>query len=1111
MYITNDHNGNNGLIHVSKLNPCIHCGKPDWCYSLGELSVCKRDAEPAKGWTRTSKQDRDGSYYYAPVQEKAVRSKAKKDYFYLSRDGQPLVKVARIDDGHGKKSFPQSHWDGQQWVSGNPDEIKRKIPIYRYQEVRKAIAAGELIFIVEGEGVADTLWDLGLAATTFIGGSGKYRSYGTGYKEDLAGASVVICPDRDEPGLKHADDIAQDFPNAQWLYAPPNPFFWEHLPKSGGLDIGDWVKDGAKATDIIEQVGDKKYQQASDLVPLIAYLSESDRRLIEHGTLKGTASASDELARNLIGIEARLLEIGENFTGDSRELFDQFNARSKTPLDSKTADQIWWTQKSFSPRSTLSYEELKKRGQWWRDRGTYATQQDLLLGTNVKSVQNESSKVIVHPAVARQTLNGDELLKEINSIFEANLGQSRLEASLLDLAARTGRTSNELWRLYKAREQEDSQMGDREIATKQLPSLLEARKASLTPEQILWGDGGKLAHLIQFTADNMPISPEVLLTTLFPVAGSRIGTSSRLVIKPSTGYTATSIFWSCVVSMTGTLKSPSQQVIIDSLNDFEDDEYQNWKLATDDYKRQMKQRGKGDDLPDEPSPRKRFIIKGSTSEARMKIHGENPRGLLYYRDEWSGFITGRNKYRGGKGDDAQLDLSEFNGEALFKDGVDSEKCIFLKRSAISRTGNTQPDTLKDLQSQGNFEDHTGEFARWLFCLKDNPLPYINLSSDTDEDDKLGNLLKSALGFLYKELGRLPERDYFLSNDAKKIYETYQHQLMDWLKVEENPGLAATYPKLQTYLGRFALWLHLVNAVLAGETTPRQFVDGHTMAVSCHIVDFYLAQARLLYAINSQQQELAGNLLKIKEYIEKRPQGVKLRDIKRGIRAIKDLPNSEIEQDLNTLVSTGVITQVSKVYYPMSVKNVNTGDKVGTVCHHPKSYTDIEVQDFVNSGNKFLSNFEKQTSLDGYQTSNREILSIVQSVPTVDNLDESLTQQASPLLTTCPQSVPTVDVCYGVSNELSNSGNTPLAEQSNDSRNDHCVNEPIPQSPMPLTEVDPDEYIGQTCEKRGLRTTQSGILADIDNHNWIAKIELPDGTTIAANYNECFVLARGGQK
>ncbi|MFN6457011.1 MAG: VapE domain-containing protein [Nostoc sp. EfeVER01] len=245
-------------MEVTKHLPCPHCGKPDWCYSIGELTVCNRDAQPARGWEQTSKTDRNGKPYYAPVlHQKPPRPQGKKEYIYYDRDGQPLIKVTRIDDGNGKKRIFQSHWDGRNWVKGLTDEAKASIPIYRYSEVKAAIATGRTIFIVEGEGIADILWEMDIPATTTIGGALKYRAYGN-YQADLEDANLVLCPDRDEPGLKHMEDIFKDFPNALWLYAPPNDFYWTHLPKNGGLDIKDWVQDGATVDDILQAIEDRR-------------------------------------------------------------------------------------------------------------------------------------------------------------------------------------------------------------------------------------------------------------------------------------------------------------------------------------------------------------------------------------------------------------------------------------------------------------------------------------------------------------------------------------------------------------------------------------------------------------------------------------------------------------------------------------------------------------------------------------------------------------------------------------------------------------------------------------------------------------------------------------
>ena len=244
MYSNNTSNPASKPLEVSKENPCPHCGKPDWCYSIGELSVCNRDQPPATGWEATTKADKDGHFYYAPVQKKkAIRPAQTRYWEYPDRNGSPLVRVRRIDNGKNhKKDIKQQHWDKDKndWVMGLGDVQRASIPIYRYADVQKVIANGHYIFIVDGEQCADALWALGLAATTCIGGAGKWRITDT---SDLQGAKIVICPDRDSPGVEDATKISQHFPEAQWLYCYPDSWVWDNLPKSQGLDVKDWIDD----------------------------------------------------------------------------------------------------------------------------------------------------------------------------------------------------------------------------------------------------------------------------------------------------------------------------------------------------------------------------------------------------------------------------------------------------------------------------------------------------------------------------------------------------------------------------------------------------------------------------------------------------------------------------------------------------------------------------------------------------------------------------------------------------------------------------------------------------------------------------------------------------
>jgi CRISPR-associated protein Cmr3 len=329
----NDYSKTNGksLARASKNNPCPHCGKTDWCYSIGDLSVCKREHEPAPGWEKTSKCDGEGSFFYAPIKEpwvKPLRPAKTTHYLYPDRLGNPLVRVARKDAGNGEKTIYQEHYNGKQWIKGL-GEIKREtIPIYRYQEINQAIKNGETIFVVEGEGKADLLWSLGLPATCNIAGSGKWRPSDS---KDLEGATVILCPDRDKPGIKHMESIFQDFPNAQWLYCFPNSPLWHHLPDSKGADIKDWIDEGATKDQIIEAIGEKKAltpQKTEKTSNLVSHPKFSTKPL-EIDQLEGTI---DNLTKEgVIGskLEIKLSSIAREYGLSHQQITNIYKERIK--------------------------------------------------------------------------------------------------------------------------------------------------------------------------------------------------------------------------------------------------------------------------------------------------------------------------------------------------------------------------------------------------------------------------------------------------------------------------------------------------------------------------------------------------------------------------------------------------------------------------------------------------------------------------------------------------------------------------------------------------------------------------------------------------------------
>jgi hypothetical protein len=155
-------------------------------------------------------------------------------YDYVDENSDLLFQVLRTAD----KQFPQrvpdrSKKSGWRWSLGTT----RRVP-YRLPAVIAAIAEKKTVYIVEGEKDVHAMERAGAVATTSPGGAGKWRP---DYDAFFTGASVVIVADADEPGRKHAADIARHLRPlaADVLLAEPayGKDASDHLAAGHGLDF----------------------------------------------------------------------------------------------------------------------------------------------------------------------------------------------------------------------------------------------------------------------------------------------------------------------------------------------------------------------------------------------------------------------------------------------------------------------------------------------------------------------------------------------------------------------------------------------------------------------------------------------------------------------------------------------------------------------------------------------------------------------------------------------------------------------------------------------------------------------------------------------------------
>jgi len=117
-------------------------------------------------------------------------------YPYPDERGKVLYEVVRFDP----KAFKQRKPDGCGGWLWNLNGVRRVL--YNLPEV---IQASDVL-ILEGEKDCETGRRLGFVATCNRSGACKWRAE---YSEYLRHKRVVIIPDRDEAGRKHARDVAR--------------------------------------------------------------------------------------------------------------------------------------------------------------------------------------------------------------------------------------------------------------------------------------------------------------------------------------------------------------------------------------------------------------------------------------------------------------------------------------------------------------------------------------------------------------------------------------------------------------------------------------------------------------------------------------------------------------------------------------------------------------------------------------------------------------------------------------------------------------------------------------------------------------------------------------
>jgi putative DNA primase/helicase len=155
------------------------------------------------------------------------------EYDYCDEKGQLLFQVVRFEP----KEFRQRRPDGRGGWHWNLNGVRRVL--YRLPEV----LAAKSLLVCEGERDCETAAKMGIVATCNAGGAAKWRDE---YSEPLRRKQVAIIADADEPGRKHAQQVATS------LFLKAESLKVLELP--GGKDLSEWLARGGTRDALLELI-----------------------------------------------------------------------------------------------------------------------------------------------------------------------------------------------------------------------------------------------------------------------------------------------------------------------------------------------------------------------------------------------------------------------------------------------------------------------------------------------------------------------------------------------------------------------------------------------------------------------------------------------------------------------------------------------------------------------------------------------------------------------------------------------------------------------------------------------------------------------------------------
>lgn len=202
------------------------------------------------------------------------------------------------------------------------------------------------------------------------------------------------------------------------------------------------------------------------------------------------------------------------------------------------------------------------------------------------------------------------------------------------------------------------------------------------------------------------------------VASAAVGASLRIQPKArDTDFVQPAALWAAIVAEPGRGKSPVISAAEKPLRELDaewyaagKDRHDRWAAARDAHRKKPKE---NPDPGSEPIIR-RIVVDDITLEQQVRVHAQNPRGLMRAPDELLGFFGSLGQYKKGAEGDRSQALRLFEGRPITVDRVGSGS-VRADQALMGVIAGTQPQKLTEIARNLGAD---GMLQRFLFVVDD---------------------------------------------------------------------------------------------------------------------------------------------------------------------------------------------------------------------------------------------------------------------------------------------------------------------------------------------------------------------------------------------------------